>query len=97
MELKDFLNKVVVSVKTKKRYYLSDATAAFFRTVSVEPDENGHNPQYVWSTINGDPITNGDLVFEDPSLTVPFMEAYKAHCNSRAGYWEDYGYWMRKD
>lgn len=97
MELKDFIGKAVISRKTRERYYITEITSAYLRAVAAEPGASGYPSHYIWSTINGDSIKNGELVFEDIGLTEPFVSAYDAHCSSKAGYWEDYGYWMRKD
>lgn len=97
MELKDFIGKVVISSSTKRRYALDKITAPEIVVKTEKPNENGQHSYYRWETINGDPISNGSLVFEDKSLTKPFLEAYNAYCNTESAYWEDYGYWMRKD
>lgn len=97
MELKDFIGKIVISPKTKKRYVLQQITAAIIEAKSQQPDERGYCSSYRWETINGDPISNGQLVFEDKSLTEPFKKAYAAHYSTQDAYWENYGYWMRKD
>jgi hypothetical protein len=97
MKIKDFLNKVVISTETKKRMYLCEITSPYFKTISVEPENNGFYKNYMWPTINGNAFENGRLVFEDESLTEPFTKAYTEYCSSRDAYWEDYGYWFRKD
>lgn len=97
MELKDFIHKTVIHVQTGKRYFLCNITAPVIEVVDKEPDKEGKRFRYRLDTINGDPISNGSFVFEDPTLTEPFKTAYNAHCRSEDGYWEEYGYWMRKD
>ncbi len=97
MELKDFIGKVVFSPTTKRRYILRSITAPKIKAETEKPDMNGHHACYCWETINGDPISNGSLVFEDASLTEPFKTAYTAYCRTMDAYWENYGYWMRKD
>lgn len=97
MEIKDFIGKVVVSVATKRRFFICEITSPEIIVQTTEPDANGHHTRYCWKTINGDPITNGELVFEDSSLTEPFKAAYDAYCRTKDAYWEEYGYWMRRD
>lgn len=96
MELKAFIGKVVVHAVSKERYILKEITAPYITVVAEHPSANGQHPQYRWETINGDPISNGTLAFEDAALLAPFKAAYAAHSHSKEGYWEDYGYWMRK-
>ena len=97
MELSNFIGKTVVSTKTNKKFTLHEINASFISVEQLVPNELGCHPHYRYETINGDPISNGYLMFEDASLTEPFISAYKKHCNCEAGRWEDYGYWMRKD
>lgn len=97
MELKDFTGKVVVSAESKKRYVLRRITAPCIEVSTVEKDARGNCASYCWSTINGDPFSNGVLIFEDTSLTEPFKKAYEAYSHSKDAYWENYGYWMRRD
>ncbi len=97
MEIKDFIGKIVISTTTKKRYVLSEITSPKIRAWAEKPDANGRRACYCWKTINGDPISNGDLVFENASLKDAFKTAYKAYCSTKDAYWDEYGYWMRKD
>ncbi len=97
MELKDFIGKVVISTKTKRRFYLNKITASQIGVVTTTPDSNGHYTFYCRETINGDPFSNGNLMFEDASLLEPFKKVYGAYCRTEDAYWEEYGYWMRKD
>lgn len=96
MELKDFIGKVVVGAQSKRRYILQEITSPYITAVTEAPDANGRHISYKWETINGDPISRGVLVFEDPALTASFKAAYDAYCRSKDAYWEEYGYWMRK-
>jgi hypothetical protein len=96
MELKDFLNKVVVGVNGT-RFYLKEITAPYISGVTVNPDEEGHHTFRKWPTINGDPFEKGYLVFEDKRLAAPFRAAYDAHCRTKDAYFEEFGYWMRRD
>lgn len=97
MELKDFIGKVVVGSESGKRYMLRRITAFSIEGYTVEKDARGYHASYCWSTINGDPISNGVLIFEDTSLTEPFKKAYEAYSYTKDAYWENYGYWMRRD
>lgn len=97
MELKDFLNKVVIKTCNGSRCLLHEITAPEICVVTEKPETHGHYSFYSYPTISGDPFTNGYLVFEDERLTKPFMEAYNAYCRTEDAYWETYGYWMRRD
>ena len=97
MELKQFIGKIVISTSTNKRYRLHRITSPYIDVESEQPNSSGYPSHYRFNCINGDPISNGSLVFEDQSLVESFQKAYTAHCHSTDGYWEDYGYWMRKD
>ena len=97
MELKDFIGKVVIGAESKKRYVLRRITAPCIEVTTVEKDARGKCASYCWPTINGDPISTGVLLFEDASLTEPFKEAYEAYSRTKDAYWENYGYWMRRD
>ena len=97
MQLKDFIGKVVISTYTKRRFFITEITAPKICAVTTTPEAHGRCGSYAWRTINGDPFTNGDLVFEDPSLLEPFKRAFDAYCRTEDAYWENYDYWMRKD
>ena len=96
MELKNFIGKIVIRASDKKRLYITEITAPEIKAQTVEKGVYGHHTCYSWETINGDPITNGYLIFEDESLTEPFKKAYDAYCRTEDAYWENYGYYMRK-
>ncbi len=97
MILKDFIGKVVISTYTNTRFVITEITAPEIAVRTEKPNGLGYYSHYCWETINGDPITNGDLAFEDKSLTEPFKVAYNAYCRTEDAYWENYGYYMRKD
>lgn len=97
MELKDFIGKTVVSTVTDRRFRLREITSPEIKVVTLEPEASGYYGFYVFRTINGDPISTGRLKFEDPALTEPFRKAYDAYCRTEDAYWEEYGYWMRRD
>jgi hypothetical protein len=97
MELKQFIGKIVISTSTKNRYRLHRITSPYIDVEFEQPNSSGYHSHYRFNCINGDPISNGDLIFEDQSLSEPFKKVYTAHCRSMDGYWEDYGYWMRKN
>ena len=96
MELKDFIGKVVISASTKRRYVLTAITAPEIKVRTEKTNERGYYEHYCWDTINGDPISGGSLVFEDKSLTEPFITAYAAYSHSEDARWENYGYWLLK-
>lgn len=97
MELKEFIGKTVIRTSDKKRLFITKITAPEIIVQTIDKDANGHHICYRFETINGDPVTNGYLVFEDESLTEPFKKAYDAYCRTKDAYWENYGYWMSKD
>ncbi len=97
MGIKDFIGKVVISTGSKERFYLDEITSPKIRVVTTTPDNQGHYTYYCWKTINGDPFSNGYLVFEDAGLLEPFKAAYDAYCRTKDAFWEEYGYWMRMD
>ena len=97
MEVKDFIGKVVIETRSNRKYVLSEITSPYIAAKEAHADSAGRCRSYVWDTINGDPFSNSILVFEDSALNDIFKKVYEAHCRSSDGYWEDYGYWMRKD
>lgn len=97
MELKDFIGKIVIGTQSKRRYMLFEIASPYIEVVSEHPNQSGHYEHYRFKTINGNPISNQVLVFEDATLTEPFKIAYNAYCRSTEAYWEEYGYWMRRD
>lgn len=97
MELKEFVGQVVVASATKRRFVLKEINAAEIGVVSQQPGPSGYPEHYVYRTINGDPISNGALVFENPALTEPFKKAYEAYCHTEEARWECYDYWMHRD
>ena len=97
MELNDFIGKVVVSAESKRRFVLRKITSPYIEATTVQRDAQGNCASYRWGTINGDPISNGILIFEDAFLKEPFMAAYSAYCHTQAAYYEEMSYWMRKD
>jgi hypothetical protein len=97
MELKNFIGKVVICAETKQRFFLRRITSPCIEVSTVEKDARGNCASYCWPTINGDPITSGALLFEDASLTELFKEAFEAYSHTQDAYWENYGYWMRRD
>lgn len=95
--IKDFIGKVVIGTESKTRYVLTKVTSPYIEVKTEKLNEYGCPSHYQFETINGDPFTNGVLVFEDVSLTEPFKKVYNEYCHSKDAYWEEYGYWMRKD
>lgn len=97
MDLKIFIGQVVISSVTKRRFRLKQITAPEIGVVSETPGISGYPEHYVYRTINGDPISTGALVFENPALTAPFKAAFEAYCHTEEARWENYGYWMCRD
>ena len=97
MQLQDFIGKIVICAGTKQRFEIRKITSPCIEVTAVEKDAQGYCASYSWPTINGDPISNGILVFEDTSLTEPFIAAYNAYSHTRSAYYEEIEYWMRKD
>ena len=97
MELKDFIGKVVISTVSKRRFVLTKITSPEIRARAEKPNSHGTYDNYSWETINGDPFKNGHLVFEDESLNEAFKKVYNEYCHSQDAYYEEVGYWMRKD
>jgi hypothetical protein len=97
MNKKDYIGKVVISTKTKTRYILTEITSPEIRAKTIELNSSGYPSHYVWKTINGDPFSNGYLIFEDETLNEKFKKTYDEYCHSEDAYWEEYGYWMRRD
>lgn len=97
IELTYFIGKVLIGAESKKRYVLRRITAPYIEVTTVEKDAQGNCASYRWLTINGDPVSSGLLIFEDASLTEQFKEVYEAYSHTKDAYWENYGYWMRKD
>ena len=97
MKLKDFIGKIVISTKSNRRFILHEITSPTIKVLLEKPNDNGYHSCYVWENINGDPISNGDLVFEDASLKEPFIKVFTEYCRSEDARWEDYGYYMFKE
>ena len=95
MQIKDFINKVVIESGSGKRYVITEITSPYI-AVKEENNMNGGR-SLIFGTINGDPFSNGTLSFEDKSLAEPFKAVYDAYCRSRNAYYEEISYWMRKD
>ena len=97
MDLKDFIGQVVLSTVSKRRFRLMKITAPEIKVVSEKPGTSGYPEHYVYPTINGDPISTGRLMFENPALKEPFKTAFEAYCQTENARWENYGYWLHKD
>lgn len=95
MELKDFIGKVVVQVATGKRYVLKEITSPY---IAVKEENNPNSgSSIIYDTINGNPIERGILAFEDVKLNEPFKLVYEVYCRTKDAYYEEIGYWMRRD
>ena len=97
MELKDFIGKVVINTQTKRRFILHRITSPEITVYDEAEAKKGRLFCYCWKTINGDPFTNGNLIFEDESLNEPFKAVFATYGRSRDAFWEEYDYWMRRD
>ena len=95
MEIKDFIGKVVIGVESKKRYVLTEITSPYIAVKEENKVNSGIS--IIYDTINGDPFEKGILVFEDATLTKTFKAAYDAYCRTKDAYYEEIGYWMRRD
>ena len=95
METKDFIGKVVIGTSSKKRYVLTEITSPY---IVVEEENNVNSGiSIIYDTINGDPLSKGVLFFEDTTLTELFKAVYNAYCRTKDAYYEEIGYWMRRD
>ena len=95
MEIKDFIGKVVIVPKTKKRYVLKEITSPY---IAVQEENNVNSGiSIIYDTINGDPFEKGILIFEDTTLAELFKAVYDAYCRTKNAYYEEIGYWMRRD
>jgi hypothetical protein len=97
MELNSFIGKTVISTSTHNRYVIEKITSPYIGVRSEKPNSSGYHSHYRFDCINGDPITNGDLIFEDETLTESFKKIYNDYCHSKDAYYEEIGFWMRKD
>ena len=88
--MKEFVGKVVVSTESKKRFVLTGITAVEMTARAENLNDRGFYDTYSWSTLNSDPISRGQLVFEDASSKEAFIKAFEAYCNSAEGRWERY-------
>lgn len=96
MELKDFIGKCVIRTRDNQRQFITGITSPEISTQTVDK-VYGTYICFCWPTINGDPFTNGYLRFENESLTEPFKKAFDAYSRTKDAFWEEYGYWMRRD
>ena len=97
MKITDFLGEVVICPGTNKRYVITEITSPYITAREEKPGGNGYYKHYRWDTVNGDPISNGSLVFENSALNEIFIKSFDEYSHSRDAYWEEYGHWMRMD
>ena len=88
--MNEFVGKVVVSAESKRRFVLTSITAVEMKARAENLNERGVYDTYSWITVNSDPISRGELVFEDASSKEAFIKAFEAYCNSAEGRWERY-------
>ena len=88
--MNEFVGKVVVSTELKKRFVLTSITAVEMKARAENLNDRGFYDTYSWSTLHSDPISRGQLVFEDASLKEAFIKAFEAYCKSAEGRWERY-------
>ncbi len=94
MELKEFIGKPMLKTHTKERCFLHQITSPNIVVVMEKPGSTGYPQYYSYRSTNSDPVSQGYLEFEDPSLKEPFIRAYDAYCRSEEGRWEAYDYWL---
>lgn len=97
MKLNEFIGQVVISARSGRRFKIEEITAPEIGVVSESPDSHGYFEHYVYRTINGDPISDGSLLFENPALTEPFKAAFKAYSHTMDARVETYFYWLLRD
>lgn len=97
MDIQTFIGKAVIIARTKIKCVLTEITSPYIQVQTKASNSSGYPSTYRFETVNGDPFTNNLLIFEDSSLLEPFMKAYKAYCHTKDAYYEEIGYWMRKD
>ena len=90
MNINEFVGKVVVATESKRRFVLTSITAVEITARAENLNERGVYDTYSWSTANSNPVSQGQLVFEDASLTEAFIKAFEAYSNSAKGRWERY-------
>ncbi len=98
MELKDFIGKVVLSSDSKERYFIEEISAVYIQVVSEKLNSIGYPSHYQYKTgtlKNDNAIATGKLIFEDSSLTKPFIDMYEKYTSSEAGRTDAWLYWMQ--
>ena len=90
MNINEFVGKVVVSTESKRRFVLTNITAIEITAREENLNERGVYDTYSWGTANSNPVSRGQLVFEDTSLTEAFIKAFETYSNSAKGRWERY-------
>ena len=90
MNINEFVGKVVVSNESKRRFVLTSITAVEITARAENLNERGVYDTYSWSTLNSNPVRQGQIVFEDTSSIEAFIKAFEAYSNSAKGRWERY-------
>ena len=97
MDIQAFIGKAVIIAGTKIKCVLTEITSPYIQVKTKAPNSSGYPSTYRFETVNGDPFTNKLLIFEDSNLLEPFMKVYKEYCRTKDAYYEEIGYWIRKD
>ena len=97
MALKDYIGKAVISSRSKRRYFISEITAPEILLRTEEKNRYGTYSHYCFPTANGDPFSEGTLLFEEEGLKEPFIAEFESYRHSRDGRLETYGYWLMKE
>ena len=97
MNINDFIGVAVIDASTKRRCVIKRITSPYIQVQTKALNSSGYPSTYRFETVNGDPFTNNLLIFEDACLLEPFMKAYREYCHTKDAYYEEIGYWMRKD
>ena len=97
MDLKSFIGEKIMIADGRIRCVVTEITSPYIKVRTVSNNSMGYPSTYIFDTINGDPISRGILKFEDASLNEPFKNAYGKYCRSMDAYYEEIGYWSRKD
>ena len=94
MKIDDFVGKYVIFKERNERCKIYEITVPIIEFALLGEDEEILKV-YRYSTLEGDPFSNGDMVFEDETLLEPFKAAFEEYCQSAEGHKTEYDYWSR--